>query len=150
MKRGIKITRKKAQVELSFGMIFSIILIIAFLVVAFYAIKKFIDFRDKAQIETFIDDLNSAIYKTWNSDQVSSKNVEYILPKKIESVCFTNKETKNFYLKLKNYVDRREIVHINIEKITYDEDPYCIENKNGKVKMILKKDSKESSVTITR
>ena len=72
------------------------------------------------------------------------------MPKKIESVCFTNKETKNFYLKLKNYVDRREIVHINIEKITYDEDPYCIENKNGKVKMILKKDSKESSVTITR
>ncbi len=150
MKRGIKITSKKAQVELSFGMIFSIILIIAFLAFAFYAIKKFIDFKDKAQIETFIDDLNSAIYKTWNSDQVSSKSEEYVLPKKIESVCFTDKENKNFYLKLKNSFDRREIAHINIEKITQDEDPYCIENKNGKVKMILKKDSKESSVTIIR
>ena len=70
--------RKKAQIKLSFGMIFSIILIIVFLAFAFYAIKVFLGIQNTAQIGKFISDLKSDVDRVWKSTE-SSEEKEYNL-----------------------------------------------------------------------
>ena len=73
----------KAQMKISFGMIFSIILIIVFIAFAFYAIKKFLDIQETAQIETFVNKLQGNIDKMWRSSQ-GSEEIQYKgIPKKI-------------------------------------------------------------------
>jgi len=41
------------------------------------------------------------------------------------------------------------IKNIDLEKITQDKNPFCIENKNGKVNLRIKKNYRENLVTIT-
>ena len=47
-------------------------------------------------------------------------------------------------------VDAKEIKHIDLEKITENENPFCIKNINGKVKLITKKDFGKALVTIRK
>ncbi len=85
---------KKAQMKLSFGMIFSIILIIIFIAFAFYAILKFLDLQDSIKTAQFSDDLQYDINKMWKSSQGSQPR-EYLLPSKIKSVCFVEDKYEN-------------------------------------------------------
>lgn len=78
---------KKAQMKLSFGMIFSIILIIIFLSVAFYAITKFLGLKDNIQIGDSINKLESDINRIWRATQ-ASESQSYAFPKDIEFICF--------------------------------------------------------------
>ena len=59
--------QKKGQMKISFGMIFSIILIVVFIAVAVYAIIKFLDVQHTIQIESFKKDLQDDINDTWRS-----------------------------------------------------------------------------------
>jgi hypothetical protein len=147
--RGEK--EKKGQLKLSFGMIFSIILIIIFLAFAIYAITKFLGLQDTLKIEGFFDDLQNDIDKVWKGSQASIQ-IEYLLPKKIDAVCFTDNEYENLFFQSESIIRGKKIEHIDILEITKNgkEDPFCIDNKNGKVKMIIKKDFGESLVTITK
>lgn len=137
--------------KLSFGMIFSIILIIVFIAFAFYAIQKFLELQRSAQIGLFVNDLQSDVDKMWISSGGSEKE-EYILPKKIDSICFKNDEYENLvlYSSKKEFMEGRKIKNIDIEEITKDENPFCIRNVDGKIKMTIKKDSGEPLVVITR
>lgn len=160
------------QMKLSFGMIFSIILIIIFIAFAFYAIQKFLGIQRAIQVGQFKDNLQSNVDKIWKGSQ-GSKEVEYILPKKIEYICFVDYnsnakgEKENLYNKLKQAyyeyenlffypvgsaegLDAFELKNINIEKITGNENPFCVENIKGKVKMTIKKDYGEALVCIER
>jgi len=141
---------KKGQMKLSFGMIFSIILIIVFLAFAIYAITKFLGFQDTLKIEGFMNDLQGDIDRIWKGSQASIQ-VEYSLPKKIDAVCFTDEEHENLFFQSETIIRGKKIEHIDILETTKNggEDPFCIENENGKVKMIIKKDFGESLVTIT-
>ena len=47
--------------KLSFGMIFSIILIIAFLALAFYGIKTMLDTQNEIKLKQFYDNLEADI-----------------------------------------------------------------------------------------
>jgi hypothetical protein len=143
--------KKGGQMKISFGMIFSIILIIIFLSFSFYAISKFLELQENVKIEKLQDDLQSDVDKMWKSPQGSQK-VQYLIPNKIESVCFTNDEYGNFILNARDIKETKkdDIEHIDIVKITEIEDPFCVENDNGKVKMILKKDYGEALVLIER
>lgn len=136
--------------KISFGMIFSIILIVIFLAFAFYAIKKFLEFQDTLKIEKFFDDLQADVDKTWKGTQ-SSDIREYSLPKKINEVCFTDDEYENLYFQSKNIIRGTNIEYINITAITDNgkEDPFCILNENTKIQMTIKKDFGEILVTIT-
>ncbi len=163
---------KKAQMQISFGMIFSIILIIVFLGFAFYAIKTFLGFQDESKAGKFIDDLRSDIDRIWNS-AVSSERGEYFVPSGADFVCFIDfssdagGENSFLYSEIKNGVDyvnsnfafypveftgfeSAEIEHLDIEKTTVDENPLCIKTSNGKVSFILKKDYGENLVTIAK
>ena len=162
---------KRGQTEMSFGMIFSIILVIVFLGFAFYAIKTFLAFQDSAKAGRFFDQIQVDIDRIWKSSQ-SSEQQEYVVPSGADFVCFIDfssdakGENSIFYSELEradyrseNLVfypveftgfESKEISHINIEETTAGENPLCIKTSNGKVTLTLKKDFGEALVTISK
>ena len=177
MKRGNRaltfVKEKKAQMKLSFGMIFSIILIIIFLAFAFYAITKFLEMQRDIQIGQFVEDLQADIDKMWQGSGSSSYSRPggYMLPEKIKFVCFVDYnsnsrgEKANLYNELKQVyqgyenlffypvgsaegLNSFELKHIDLIKITEKENPFCVENKEGRIKMIIKQDYGENLVTL--
>jgi len=133
--------KKRGQMKLSFGMIFSIFLIIIFLSAAIYAIIKFVGLQHTIQIESFKNDLQTDVNKMWQSQQ-GSQIKKYYLPKKISEVCFAEDDYQNLMLISDTPIDGKNIEHINIES------PFCITNIEGKVKMVLEKDYGENFVKI--
>ena len=175
MKRGKLKKGKKAQSAfgMSFGMIFSIILIIFFVVVAFIAIKSFLKSKDCAQIGIFLDDFQTEVDETWNS-QKSDFEFKGILPSKMEYVCFADLsqditatgEMENIGEKLGVYEGNianlffypigsacnmvyHEIDHLDIDKIILDKNnPYCIGIDKGKINIQIEKEFNEKLVRI--
>ena len=136
---------KKAQMKMSFGMIFSIILIIVFISFAFYGIKKFINLQEEVAIQKFPEDLQNDVDKLWNSNQ-GSQEISYSLPKKVSEVCFEEDPLENLVMR-----DREEDVvgRKNIEHL-YLENKICFENADGKVSIFLEKNYGESLVRISK
>ncbi len=91
-KKGRRKSRKGAM-ELSFGMIFSIILIVVFLALAVYAILKILETQRVIKINTSIKDLSDDIdemhKKSGGNYQIERS---YGFPDKIEKVCFIDYE----------------------------------------------------------
>ena len=163
--------QKRAQMELSFGMIFSIILIIAFITFAFYGIKMFLGVQKSAETGKFLNEFKADVDRVWKSAQ-SSERAEYFLPSVVSDVCFVNfaspsrGPTASFYedLKKANYgsenlvfyplgsfdLDSVEIKNINLDAITEAENPYCVENENGKISLVFVKDLDDALVKIRR
>ena len=137
--------KNKAQMKLSFGMIFSIILIIIFISFAIYGVTKFLNLQKSIQTKKFADDFQFDVDKLWKANQ-GSQPVEYTLPKKITQVCFKT-DTYGSKIELKKdgrFEEEFEINHVNIPS-----ELSCISTSGGKVQMILKKEYGEASVTIT-
>ena len=72
IKRGSKETagflrKRRAQLQLSFGMMFSIIIIIATVGVSIYFITKIINAQDCTKLQLLKDDLQNSIDKMWRS-----------------------------------------------------------------------------------
>lgn len=139
--RGAK-KNKKAQMNLSFGMIFSILLIIFFLSFAFFGIKKLITIQQDTQIKLFIKDLQEDVDKLWTSNSGSNK-LSYVLPQKVEKVCFVNEEENlEIYIKKSLIPESRETInHIDMEEtlILYGEDEICLNNSNNKISFYIEK-----------
>jgi len=90
---GIKRGRKaQGMFGMSFSMIFSIIIIIAIIATAIYAITKFAGLGNCAQIGLFFDDFQDEIDKAWTSG-IYSDTFEIDLPAKIEEICFDTDST---------------------------------------------------------
>lgn len=163
----------RGALNLSFGMIFSIILIIFFLVFAFYGIRLFINMQNSAITGKFLDDLQTDINQIWRA-QEGSKIFEYNLPSKINLVCFIDSENQQrgentniyseltseilFYGREKNLVffpilsnmGSAEIKNIDLGSITSQENPFCIESERGKIKLKIEKNFDDALVRITR
>jgi hypothetical protein len=161
----------KGQIELSFGMIFSIILIIIFLGFAFYAIKAFLGFQNNAKAGRFFDQVQSDTDRVWQSAQ-SSEQQDYVVPSYADLVCLIDfssgakgqksgiyselKKTRSgsenvvFYPVKFTGFESKELKHLDISKITENENPFCLNASNGKVSLTLKKDFGEALVTIER
>lgn len=158
--------------QLSFGMIFSIILIIIFLTFSFFAIKKFMGISNTAQIAKFKNSLQADIDKVWKSSQ-SSQEMSYILPSKISYVCFVDFDIRTrglnqaFYDDLNTVYfgnenlffypvgsaegfDSTEIKNIDLTKVIENNNPSCFKNIDGKVKITLQKSYGDSLVTLTK
>jgi uncharacterized protein (UPF0333 family) len=140
---------KKGDVKMSFGMIFSIILIIVFIAFAFYAIKKFLGVQEDVQVGQFMTRFQSDVDKIWKASQ-GSQVVEYALPKKINNLCFVKGESENIAFETGNneYVEGALIKNIDVETIVGTKNKYCIETKDGKIKLTLKKTYGEALVTV--
>ncbi len=162
--------KKRGQFQLSFGMIFSIILIIVFITVAFYVINVFLGIRDNVETGAFINDLDFEIERVWKSSGGEERVVNFNLRgSEITHICFYNaiQEQKgkykeqyediannvdyrdNFYFYPRRFaeIDSAEIEHINLN---LPENPYCIENKEGGFSIEIKKDIRDELVTISR
>jgi len=135
--------------KLSFGMIFSIFLIIIFIAFAVYAITKFINLQKTIQIESFTKNLQTDVDNMWKSPRGSQPET-YSLPNKVEAVCFIDNEFNNLMFRSSEPIDRKNIIHLDVLKITESEKPYCISNTDGKVKLIISKGFGEDLVTIIR
>jgi eight-cysteine-cluster-containing protein len=161
---------KSGQMKLSFGMIFSIILIIIFVAAAFYAIGKFLDLQKALQVGQFVDGVQFDVDKIWKSPQGSTEE-EYSLPKNIQAVCFVDYDSpktgsnQDLYQTLKQVfyeyenmifypvgsgqgIDAVKIDHIDIAQITASANPLCFDNVKGKVTMTLKMNSGDSLVCV--
>lgn len=140
---------RRGALEISFGMIFSIILIIVFLSFAFYGIKKLISVQETAMVYQFKEDLQNDINKIWNGPQ-GQQPVKYKLPNKIEGICIENYESQNFYFIPKGKFSGGILDNIDEKNTLGNSGSLCFENKDGYVSMTLKKDFGENLVTIVK
>lgn len=134
---------KKGFLEISFGMIFSIILIIVFLAFAFFGIKKLLDVQETATIAKFKSDLQNDVDKMWTGP-LGSVDKTYKLPRKIDGVCFEEDALENLYFlpagKLKGDLIEHSVIP----------EKFCLQNSDGEFEIVLKKDFGETLVSILK
>ena len=170
--------KRKGSIELSFGMIFSIIIIIAIVGVATYAIVYFLDLGKATELSLFHQKFQETIDDVWGSS-ITDKVVSFTLPAGIELVCFGNLSSnswdpnyENEYEHFKQYASSFEKQNTNrfiyptneagdfsykkITKIDLSElgqphtDFECFEVEGRKIRVRLEKDTFDASVKIKR
>ena len=164
---------KRGQMKLSFGMIFSIFLIIIFIAFAIYGITKFLGFQRGVQIGQFVAKVQVDIDKIWRGSEGAVEKT-YKLPDKIQYICLVDYgmpskgpkselyrdlelisagHNNNFFfypIGAGEGQDAARLEHLDLSKITKDENPYCIPNINGDVTMGINMQLGESLVTLVR
>ena len=157
---------KKGQLELSFGMIFSIIIIIATIAVAVYFIFQFLSTSKCTNIVMTKSDLQSQIDNVWKSSQ-AQQIYTLSFPTNIKSICFGNLSSggsaySNEYIDLRRYSlgdsnlflspsteacdGKSAQTHLNhIVNTAF----FCVPLKEGKGKIMLLKESSQLLVKIT-
>lgn len=161
--------RKKGDFQISFGMIFSIILIIAFIAVAFYVIRVFLNMKNCGLIGRFYQEVQESVTNAYRSPATSQK-ISSTLPGSVDYVCVINlnqssKGPKSNIYDMLSLVNKNFVIYpktkctgfggidlsnINIQSITLNENPFCIDVQNGKVNLKVEKDIYEKSVRISR
>jgi hypothetical protein len=172
MKKRSNFGSKKAQnfLGMSFSTIFSIILIISFIIAAIIAISTFLNFQKCAQIKLFIENFQEQIDESFASSGIKI-NFKSNIPSSIKKVCFMNlskelnEKDKEIFNELEPYVNEEynmyihpkekacdlyfnKIRHLNINKITIDNNPFCINVENGKLELRIEKTLSESLVSL--
>lgn len=167
------INNRKAQggvFGLSFGVIFSIFLIIFFIIVAFFVIRAFLETQKCAQIGIFKDDFQNEIKKAWNSPKQIS-TFKGRLPSSLEYVCFANlsKSLSGIYNEVGEVISiydgedanlflypiektcdilYHNIEYLDLNNIISSRNPYCIEIKNGNINIEIQKELGDRFVRI--
>jgi len=171
MQKKLKIKNKKAQqiMGLSFSTIFSIFLIIFFIIVGIIVINSFLKTQNCSKLGLFLEDFQSEINIAWNSQKYISQ-FKSELPTNIEYVCFVNlskiidnnhtmirevelyaEEDSNFFFyPTKNSCEMpaHSLKHLNINQITSLKNPYCIAIKSKTIEFQIKKEMNQALVTI--
>ncbi len=169
-KRGWSGKRGQGVFGMSFGMIFSIILIIFILAAAFFVIRNFLNLSECADTGLFYDDLQNEVDKAWKSSFYQDI-FEVKLPSRITYVCFggLEKETASagerekrdelksehgsnsdnvFLYPNSKACDSRlasyNLTHVDIEKF------FCIPESGGKLSVKLEKGSFDALVKVMR
>jgi uncharacterized protein (UPF0333 family) len=177
MKKVVINKNKNAQMKISFSMIFSIVLIIAFLAFGFYAINGFLDMSEDVKLGQFKNSFQKDVIELWKSQvgTMSANRIKYPIPNKIELVCLidTSKTSgsgnySSLYPELKETLEVYDsnivfypigsagetetvyIPHLNIANSTQNENPLCFEVENGKVSFALELKPGENLVTVKK
>jgi len=156
---------KKAEVfGMSFGMIFAIILIVFFIIVAGIAVKAFLSWQKEVQIGLFVKDLQDEATIAFASPGYdnSGKPFTSSLPSGVEEICFINttgnpKDASNAEEKIYNYAKKQKrdssknlfiyspeksyrTLWGTIKKVDLSQkNPICIPVKNNKVSIKIKR-----------
>jgi len=142
----------RGQSQISFGMIFAIILIVIFIIFAIYGVVKFLGISRLAQVQAFKSDFQTDITNMWTSTQ-GTQEVDYSLPRSIKQVCFANRQYENMYFVPDDFPGEM-MDHLNITGTiapsTDRPKKLCISTSNGKIYMIIKKASNQALVTVTK
>lgn len=154
---------KRGSIELSFQTIFSMILMAAFIYAAFTGIKYFLETADQAKISSFSAELKSDVNAAWLKTEISQEYT-YSLPSRIEKVCFADNfnlinftecpDFKPYYqaylnnnmffcpAEKANAVSAAMSLKIDCAGkncLEFPSKTYCINNKDGKVRIKLEK-----------
>ena len=162
--------RSQQILGMSFGVIFSIILIVFFIIIAIIVINSFLKAGDCAKIGLFVDKFKADIKSTWNSQE--DKHVfTTSIPGKIEYVCIADlvKPIKGSYSDIGNEISIFEwkeanlffypsansceipyhnIPHLDVDAITNNMNPYCIAVDDGKIRITIEKDLSDALVFV--
>ena len=146
--------KKKGQqvMGMSYGMIFALILIAIFIVMAFMGIKSFLSFGRTSSVGLFYNELQEEINDVWMS-QSSADHFKIDLPEGVRKVCFANLSAKitnqgeeyelikDFFIYEANLflfppgasegMEWKLMDHIDIGRITAKNNPNCIDVGNG-------------------
>ena len=167
----MKKSSRKAQLKISFGMIFSIILIIIFLAFGFWAIKSFLSLGGFVQLAKFSETLQNDVDKIWRGQQGSWSPPSGYNVGKIQAICFIDyfgdgrgrnvdlfselnqlnyggDENLVFYPISAGEGTSLKIEHIDIKKMTAEHNPYCVNAEKSKMKLTVEKNYGENLVTI--
>lgn len=143
--------------QISFGVIFSIIIIIAVIGVAFYVIVKFLDTSKCSEVNLFHRDFENYIEKAYSAE-IHQDTFKSSLPSGIEQVCFGTPDPsysdKDVYIALKNYKNSDKNVFlyppkkacapsIKLEHISVS-GFFCIPVKDGKIQIKTEKQAPDS------
>lgn len=170
------INKRKAQtMHLPFGFIFSLILIVIFIVIAFYAISYFIGIQKCGAIGSFTSEFREKVSDIWKEDAAKT-SFSQNMPNVIEYVCFANlsidkdltglnSQERQIASQLWNeiYIHRRKNANmfliplkkacdfefLFIEKLDISgTNPKCFKNINGKISIPLIKNFGEAFVRL--
>lgn len=158
---------KKGDIQISFGMIFSIILIIALVGVSFYVIMHFLDLRECTSTGLFYQDIENRIASAWSAVEVQEV-YKGRLPGGIDEVCFGNSSTiplpgyEDEFAMFKKYYELDENVFLyppgkvctglekhKLEHITTSEF-FCVNVIEGKMQVKMSKTSSDSFVKLSK
>jgi hypothetical protein len=166
---------KKGAMELSFGMIFSILMIIAIVSVASYAIVYFVNLGSLSEMALFHQKFQETVDEVWGTS-ITDKVYRFSLPKGIEYVCFGDLTTQNWnplyeevYNDLIQYSSNFEQANTNrfiyprnkagdfdflkVEKIDLTElgtDFECFEVRDRKIEVKMVKDQNDALVKLKK
>lgn len=162
--------KKKGQFQIGFGMIFSIFLIVVFIVVAFIAINAFLGVSCSVETGSFIKDLNSEITRIWKGAGESTTKEFKINGCDFEYVCFydVNSNTNGeyaifendfrvfigdegdhnlyFYPRSQSDVPSTFIDHVNMDLAS---NPQCFKKTENIIKIRLSKNANEALVRVS-
>ena len=144
-----KTSNKKGQIQISFGMIFSIILMILFIAFAIYAINIFLGIQGQASEQKLAHDIQEDIDRVWRSSE-SSQEFEYLASGDINGICLTDSVSENLIIRSGAETERFLLEHIDILEITSSENPYCIDSVDSKIKLRMEKSFGDNLVNIKR
>lgn len=161
---------KKAQFQIGFGMIFSMILIVVFIVVAFIAVNAFLGISCSVETGSFIKDLDSEINRIWKGagentmkefkingcnfeyvcfyDVASNINGEYVSFADDIRIFTGDKGDHNlyFYPRSESDVPSVFVDHVNMD---LPNNPYCFKKTNNAVNIRLSKSFNEALVRVS-
>ncbi|MEK6893168.1 MAG: hypothetical protein AABX07_03100 [Nanoarchaeota archaeon] len=159
---------KGGQIQLSFGMIFSVIIIAIVLFVAGYVITNFIKTRDCIQLGTFNKNLVNEVERAYRS-QGQSLSFQGSLPAKINFVCFGNlngpsstaDKPRQQYFKEHSMDNKNLFFYPIIESCGSNINSYlleharsaeffCISTKSGKVELKISKEPLEALAKLSK
>lgn len=142
---------QRAQMQLSFGMIFTIILIAIFIAFAVYGIKTFLASQQTIQLNQFVSALQKDVNEAYGST-LSNRTESYTIPKSIEQVCFESSGSNNLFLIGESSYFQKTIKNIDIAKIVEQQkdNKLCIDVKSGKISLVIEKRFGESLVIIRK
>lgn len=160
--------KKKAQLDISFGFIFGIIVIIAIIAISFYVITHFLRLSKCTQTGTFYSDLQAEVDNAW-AGSIISKTFSGSLPSNIQSVCFGNLTLgnpsnvdkpkyealirfknlgKNTFLYPANAACNSQLANYNLNNAKISRF-FCSNNNDGKVSIKISKNATDDLVTIS-
>lgn len=154
----------KRGLQLSFGIIFSVIIIISIISVSFYAIGKFLGVKKCTEQALFYEDLQKRVDRAWNSEIVKDVFTGRV-SNGIDKVCFGDLSQQGDGLEydaLRSYRAAEGNVFMyppakacegfvtqNIKHLGFDFTSIrCFDVENGRVTIPIEKDSTDALVRV--
>jgi hypothetical protein len=158
---------KKGQLQISFGMIFSLILIIATVAITGYVLVRFVIMKEGVDCSQFYDSVQKSVDSAWVGDGATFYPLKESVSSKIKNVCFGNislppNKYKSIYdeIKFRSSKDSNIFIYPIDSKICGNgptskrldhissSNFFCVQVKEGKITINISKSSTENLVTL--